>query len=441
MTTGPADVRGMTMPPDPDNGGDIEFDPVWDSRGALTHIHQFARARRVSPYAALGAVLRNAIAAVPPRVVVPPIVGRYAAPNLFTAPCGRSGQGKDAGNGAGDEAVGFYIDDALTRRPAVAYPQLGSGEGLARVFAGSGKGENAVPGAESAQIIVPEIRTLGALAGRSGATIDGEVLKGYMGQAIGFTNAHAETTTAVEAFTYRLCLSVGVQPENIDFFTTREKDGFPQRFLFLPVTDPDAPRFPDPAPEPLKVRVPDFPANDADGRFHVIDIPQVIRDEVDEFRHRVLIEDRDVDPIDGHLMLTRIKIAFALAVLDGRPGIDTDDWRVAGLLMAVSKATYDRTRQALTEKRRRENRARAEDSAERQQIVEDRLTEGRQKRVAQIVIRKLKKVKTATRVELRRAVASVDRGEFDPVFATILDGGVIVCCGTTGGGADEYRIG
>ena len=38
-----------------------------------------------------------------------------------------------------------------------------------------------------------------------------------------------------------MCLGVGAQPENADFFLSREKDGFPQRFLWLPTVDPHAP--------------------------------------------------------------------------------------------------------------------------------------------------------------------------------------------------------
>jgi hypothetical protein len=425
----------MTMPPDPDDGGDdLTFDPVWDSRNVIGHIRDFGRARRASPLATLGAALRNVVAATPPHVVLPPIVGGYVAPNLFVAPCGRSGQGKDAANAAANAAV--TIEGGVQ----VEFPNLGSGEGLARVFAGRGKGDNAVPGAEAAQIIAPEVRTLGALAGRSGATIDGELLKGYMGQALGFTNAHAETTTAVPPLSYRLCMSVGVQPENVDFFTAREKDGFTQRWLFLPTIDADAPDERPDEPEPWTVTIPDFPKNDAAGHFHIIDVPTAIRDEIDRHRVLVLRGDPSVDPLHSHRMLTRLKVAFALAVLSNRPAIDADDWRLAGVLMDVSDVTFDGMRSVLADKRRRENQLRAEDAADRQAIVEARLVGNVQARVGQTIIAKLKRVESATRADLRRAVRSNDRGEFDPVFEMFLDKQFIVCCGTTAGGVDEYRI-
>ena len=50
----------------------------------LTHIHRFARARRVSPYATLGCVLRRATGCIEPHVVLPPTIGGYASVNLYT---------------------------------------------------------------------------------------------------------------------------------------------------------------------------------------------------------------------------------------------------------------------------------------------------------------------------------------------------------------------
>src|SRR4051812_24590122 len=48
------------------------------------------------------------------------------------------------------------------------------------------------------------------------------------------------------------------------------------------------------------------------------------------------------DALDGHALYTRLKVAAALAVLDGHlgaKGVTAEDWRLAGVLMAVSDAT------------------------------------------------------------------------------------------------------
>ena len=112
------------------------------------------------------------------------------------------------------------------------------------MFAGS-KGQ---PAQTRAHLEVTDVATLEALAGRKGQTLVSQLLAAYMGQPLGFHNAQKDTTTAVKGHTYRLCLSVGVQLENAEFFLSREKDGFPQRFLWLPTLDPHAPE-PEPAPE------------------------------------------------------------------------------------------------------------------------------------------------------------------------------------------------
>ena len=54
-------------------------------------------------------------------------------------------------------------------------------------------------------------------------------------------------------------------------------------------------------------------------------------DEILAHRQQVLIGSEDVDPLDGHLMLTRFKVAFApRAAATGRKDINEDDWKIGG---------------------------------------------------------------------------------------------------------------
>src|SRR5208337_2828689 len=109
-----------------------------------------------------------------------------------------------------------------------------------------------------------------------------------------------ETTTAIDAHSYRLCLGVGVQPDNAGFFLSREKDGFPQRFLWLPTIDPHAPEdWPD-SVAPIDIMLPDFGCS----RF-VMEIPTQVTQEIQEHRWLVLTGSEDVDPLDGHPKLTQ----------------------------------------------------------------------------------------------------------------------------------------
>ena len=424
------------------DAGDVEPMPEQDpeagfwSTDQLVHIHSFARTRGVSPYAMLGAVLRTITARIEPHVVLPATIGGQVSLNLFTVAVGRSGAGKDTANAAGRDVFDFFttigsaevpVDDPADINP-------GSGEGLARIFAGR---KNA-PGVTRAHLQVPDVETLEALSGRKGQTLIGQILAAWMGQPIGFHNSQAETTTAVEEHSYRLCLSIGVQPENAGFFLSREKDGLPQRFLWLPTDDPYAPEV---SPRPLlreTLHLPQFPGHE--GERFVVAIPDMVTEEIRRHRWLVLTGAEGTDPLDSHLKLTQLKVAFPLAVLHGRNGITDIDWKIAGQLIDVSTRVRTALRAAVTEKSRRENTARALDQADREAIIRERLADDSQQRVVRAITSKLKRVKSAKRVDLRRACDISIRADFDTVFDLLLDKDFLVCCEGDDGRADQYAF-
>lgn len=408
----------------------------WEQRPILTHVQRFAAMRRANPYATLGAVLRRAVALVPPWAQLPPIVGYNASVNLFTASVGRSGQGKDAANGAGAAAVRFLNPDR-TARDEPPSPGIGSGEGLARFFVGHGNdGELAHV---AANIEVNEVGTIDALAQRKGGTLIGELLKAFTGQALGFNNAQRATTTHVPAHSYRLCLGISVQPENAGFFLDREKDGLPQRFLWLPVVNPYArPPGEEPPEEvvPAELVIPEFPTV-ITGTPYLIGVPQTIRSAIEQFRYLVEIGSEEVDPLDGHLMLLRLKLSFGLAVLEQRRDISEDDWRIAGQLIDVSNRVRAEMKQIVHDSQKRANTARAHAEADRQSILGERQVQDGERRVQKAIKAKLSRVTRATKRELRKSCAhAIRRDYFDPVFDKLLETGVIV----QSGNSNEYEL-
>lgn len=412
----------------PEHDPNAEF---WSQRGELQHIAHFARYRRAAPWAVLANVLRRAVVSVEPNVVLPPIIGSVASVNLYTASTGRSGQGKGASDGAGFDSVRFV--DQCGEEIETPRPNPGSGEGLARLFKGRADSEQPVT---RAHLIVPEVGTLAALAGRQGATLPSELLKAFSGEPLGFTNAQKDTTTAIPAHSYRLCLGIGVQPENAEFFLSRTKDGFPQRFVWVPTSDPHAPELrPDPV-DPIDIRLPDFGPD-----RYVVAIPSHVAEEVDYHRFLVLKGAEGVDPLDGHLMLTRLKVSFAFAIMAGRRDIDSDDWKLAGEVIDLSTRIRSEMQAAIDERRHREMHSKALDAADRDAIVAARLTEETQRRVAQAITRKLERVEVATRRELLQACASSIRDDFMPVFDMFLDRGFLVQCEAPDGQAARYRLG
>ena len=413
----------------PAGGSKESEEAFWSQREILGSIRAYAWGQGVAPYAVLGAVLRRAIALVPPTVQIPAIVGDAVSVNLFTVSVGRSGQGKDAANGVARRAVMFVnADNEVVDDPPAAIG-LGSGEGLAKALRQVGD-DGVAP--MHVNLEVPEINTLGALGDRKGATLIPELLKAYMGQALGFTNAQRSTTSYVPAHSYRLCLGVGAQPENAHVFLNREGDGLPQRFLWLPTIDPHAPAPTDEhreAVQSARVLIPtSFPSPNP-AMPHHIGVPAAVRAGIKKHRHRVLTGGPDVDPLDGHLMLTRLKVGFGLALLDGRRQVIEEDWTIAGQLIDVSNRERGKLRRTMADRRRQANISRANDQADRQQIIDQRQMQGIHTRVWTTIKRKLSRMGRASRRDLQRACDSSIARDFPAVFDAALDDGRLLQIG------------
>jgi hypothetical protein len=409
-----------TVPP---AGGDH---PFWTETEILRHILAFARSRGASPYATLVAVLRRTVGCIEPWVVLPATIGGQVSLNLFTSVVGVSGGGKDIANAAGRDAVRFTGQGiAIPAIQEANYTHPGTGEGLARILGADNR----------AHLQVPDVATLEALADRKGQTLVSQLLAAWAGQPIGFSNNSRATSTALGAHSYRLSLSVGVQPENAAFFLDRQKDGFPQRFLWVPAADPGIlPRRPDPM-DSISVPLPHFEREPDQERFVMV-IPDEVAEEIWGHHYRAMRGDPDIDPLDKHTKLTRLKAAAALDILHNRTEVTNGGWAMAGHLMEKSAQVRDELREAVATKRRTENAAKAHAQADRQEILAERLTEHLQKRVWRAVVRKLKRDERANRLDLYKACDSSIRDDFDPVFSLMVEEKVVVCRE----GSDEYEL-
>ncbi len=290
-------------------------DVFWSARPILGHALNVARARGVGPWALLGAALGRAVATIPPDIVLPGIVGSRMSLNLFVALVGPSGGGKGAAEAAATDAFRFAAD--------IDTVPLGSGEGVARTFRPVGtKPEDPNP-VTAAIFTAPEIDTLAAIASRQGSSLSAELRKMYSGEQLGFGNAGKDTRVIVPAGSYRACLSIGVQPLRSQALLAAADRGLPQRFLWLPTSDPDAPDEPPIDPGRWKVSRPSWLR--AIGIHVDLIVPEVASKAIRTHRLAVLREDPGVDPLDGHSLLTRLKVAAALMALDGRTVISAAD--------------------------------------------------------------------------------------------------------------------
>ena len=425
------EVRGRVGEKMPDNSAwarsTPDTDTFWSSREILTHIRDYARALRVSPWALLGVAMVHAVAQIPPRVVLPRLTGSYASLNLFVAPVGPSGSGKDAAEAAARDAITY----AWTRIPVVP---LGSGEGIAATYRPSGTKPDD-PNEETAAIFTaPEVDTWAALSARQGSTVTAELRKLWTGQTIGQGNAAKETRRVVKAHSYRACAIFGVQPLRSAPLLAAADGGMPQRMVWLPAVDPDAPEEPTRAPDAREAAVPNWLEPTAHSGLVVLDTPEAARREIDLHRCAVLRGDPSVDPLDGHALLTRLKVAAALMALEGRTTVTEDDWSLAGAVMTVSSLTRRHCQQVIAAQSRRTNQGKALAAAEREEIISDRKL-ARCKEYIERALGKLNEGQLIARHELRRKVFADFRLHFDTAIAQLIDDAKVTEVATDAGTA------
>lgn len=340
---------------------------VFTSSGVLAHTSRFAEDRSADRYGVLFGVSLHAVLAVPPQVVLPPIIGGEVSLNLLLAVVGSSGGGKGTTDKTAKAAVRMKVGG---RRVAPVLPMLpiGTGEGINRTYAHAerdklGSGQVALRWHTYAALFgCRDIATMDALTARQGSTLLPEMLKGYMGEELGFANADKDRRVILPMHSYRLCLSAGVQPENgaVLLNDQARRDGVPQRFLWTPVR-PGVARNRRSADaktvDPLTVEVPDFGIDpltfdvseddDEAGIYDPAARPLVPMGVASNIAQQIIDADavkdldpfgRSADPLAGHRLLAQLKLAAALAVLHNRMFVGPEDWQRAERLMVVSAA-------------------------------------------------------------------------------------------------------
>lgn len=416
--------RSLTLAPPPEDPPAApppspgEADDFWHSRDLLWHLHQTAKARRCSPWAVLGVVLARVATVVPYTVVLPPIVGGPASLNLFVGLVGRSGSGKGAAERVAAAALHLgHVKTATT----------GSGEGIGHSYRYRKQGELEWHDDDHAVLFsVPEIDTLSALGSRKGATLMPELRRAWSGEALGFAYADPTRRLEIPAHQYRLCLVAGIQPARAGALLDDADGGTPQRFLWMTALDPDAPDKAPECPAPRTWHAPTWSRDDLrdafSGQYHV-PVCKLAHDTIDAAH--LAARRGEADALDGHLLLSQLKAAAVLAILDGRLEVADEDWRLADVVVRQSTATRAQVVQALRAASSAKNVAQAEAEAVRAEVVADRAAEAQHKRVVRAVLRHLAGGDPVVRRDLRGAIAGRDRGAFDAAVQALLRTGQI----------------
>jgi hypothetical protein len=392
---------------------DIETD-FWE-RGSLKAIYSASLSQMCSPWAVLAYCAARALALVRPNAVLPALVGGPGSLNWFCAIAAISGGGKSASSAV----ARALVDSQVLQR------NLGSGEGLIDAYVKPSNKETGEPKGlhESVMFLADEIQSLSALGNRSGATLMPILRSAFSGDTIGFSYRQA-SDQHLEAHTYRMTLAVNVQPAKAGALTDDEYGGTLQRFMWFPgqdsrisatvkMTGVSALTLPPHSKwlYPRELRIPDA-------------VTRFIRDERAKFMRG------EKDPLNGHGPFIREKFAFALAVLDGRDEMSLDDWRLAGIAMAVS----DHTRGWVTEQL---------DAAEKDEATKRGTLQGvsfaaanvskaqedwkRTRRIENWVMDKLIDAgsRGISEGELRRAARSTDRHSIAPTLTKLAEAGAV----------------
>lgn len=368
------------QPPPPDVPAE-EIEAFWQSRPVLGHLRTFARSRMCSPWAVLGVALARVVVTAPAYYVLPPIVGSYASLNLFVALVGASGGGK----GAAESAAG----DALTLPVEVYTATVGSGEGIGHLYAHREKGE-VIRDREAVLFTVPEVDNLVALGARQGATLMPQLRSAWSGEKLGFSYANKDKALPLDKHSYRMGLVLGVQPGRAQPLLDDADGGTPQRFLWLPTSDLDAPDALPAAPNPLTVNAPWLgkPVFACAAGLRQLTVCQLaVTTIVDARRDRLRGKG---DALDGHALLARLKTAAALALLDGRLDVTDDDWSLSGLILRISDHTRASVVRHLANVTARSNQAKGIAEGVRATQVEDAVEHARRVKTAATLGRRLK---------------------------------------------------
>lgn len=301
-------------------------DDFFDATPELQTIRQWAHARYAAVWAVFYGVLLRVAASTGPEVQLPGVIGGRASLNLMCAFVSPSGGGK----GISDKVARLAWPAPIIERP------IGSGEGIAATFVPPKK--EGIEPITRAIISVPEIDTLAGIASRQGSILLAQLKSAAMGEQLGQANSSEATTRIIPPHSYRMCLSVGAQPAHTGVLLDDTTGGTPQRFLWGLTIDPNMPADAIDDPEPLNTRLPFWKPGD-DGVVEIVYGPEHIKHTIIEAH--IARQRGQEAALDGHAMLTRLKVAAALALLHHRIVVSELDWELSGVVMAESNRTRD----------------------------------------------------------------------------------------------------
>jgi len=337
---------------------DVDLDvDIWSKTRQLQHIKQVSDYMGRNPYALIAIVLARVLVEAPAGTCLPGAedgcLGDRAAINLGVALVGSSGQGKSSMIQLGKKVLGrSQIDNDPS-----------TGQGLIQKYLrwDDVLNENVLDDEPRHIFTLDEIDKLGQLGKDTGSTLLSEMRTMLTGGSTGTTNATKERQRSLYEGTYNFQLILGVQPKRAGVLLEGSDAGMPQRFIWVPVTDPKNAMHPDDRPPwpgaldwddaffmPLKILDP------------VVRYPDWLLKELKEHDYKVSQEGTDGGEMSrfGHHNLLRLKVAAGVAFLHESTVIEDLHVEIADTILrasrheqlkcekAVADAAYDKKKAA-----------------------------------------------------------------------------------------------
>lgn len=328
---------------------DLEAD-LWDKTPRLKHVAQAADSMGRNRLALLGVLLARVLAEVDPEICLPGVrdgaIGSRASLNLGVALVGSSGQGKSAFERESRELLG-RDQKSIEGKPS-------TGQGLIQSYLqwDVEAGANVLINDPRRIFIVDEIDTLGALSNDTGSTLLSEVRTMLTGGSTGSSNATKERQRMLHAGTYNFQLVAGVQPARAGALLDSRDAGTPQRFIWVPVTDPNTALHPDDRPPwPGSINWDDSFLLHFEFGEPVVRYPDWLLKELKDYDYRISLESSHGGELSrhGHQNLLRLKVATGIAFLHESPVVEDLHVEIADLILMSSKRTQLECERAVAE--------------------------------------------------------------------------------------------
>jgi hypothetical protein len=220
----------------------------------------------------------------------------------------------------------------------------------------------------------------------------------------------------------------GIQPANAYILLDDVDSGTPARWLWMPTSDHAAPAARPTMPPVWNEWRPRWGDTDRidPAALRPMEVCQTAWDAVDAAALNRLRE-ISTDAYNSHALLSQLKTAAALALLDNRPSMVTEeDWQLAGAVHAVSDTTRQQMIDMIEQTKIRNNRVRAEAEASRTILIGNRVAEAAVQRVGRALMRKLDTVHDwVAHWKLRGSLASNDRDYFEDAIDALKTGGQV----------------